>query len=115
MALDDAVRDVVWERRGFSALGDSLVGSTSTTIHVDNQATIDLSKNLTSHDSTKHIDAKYYYVRTLIGDRAVQLQYIPTAENIADILTKPLSRESFLTHRKEMGIESPPEYASGSV
>ncbi len=61
------------------------------TIITDNQAALTLSKDATDHSRTKHIDARYHFVRdhTLRGN--VKVQWIAGTDQIADGLTKPLS------------------------
>lgn len=108
MALDDSVRDMEWERRGFEALGELTVSAQPTSIFVDNKAAVDLSKNRTSHDSTKHIHSRYLYVRELIQNKVVSVTHIPGSENPADIFTKPLAKEVFRKHRSFLGISEPP-------
>ena len=61
----------------------------------DNKACIDYSKNSTNHQRTKHISVRYHFIRDLITDKVLHLQAIPTEENIADILTKPLDKRIF--------------------
>ena len=44
------------------------------------------------HDKSKHIEIKYQYIRDMVEKGVVELLYIATDEQIADVLTKPLSR-----------------------
>ena len=60
-------------------------------IGVDNQSAIKLSKNPASHQRTKHIDIKYHFIRDIISKGLVELHYIQSQDNIADLFTKPLS------------------------
>ena len=91
-------------------------GKGATTIYVDNKAAIDLSKNRSSHDSTKHIEARFYYIRDLIEDGSISVQHVPTTDNPSDILTKALPRDTFVKHRQTLGITAPQDIeSSGSV
>lgn len=60
------------------------------TIYNDNQSAIKLSKNQIFHKRTKHIHVKYHFIREKIKDNEIELLYMPTAEMVADILTKSL-------------------------
>ena len=60
-------------------------------LFADNQGAIALAKNPVHHQRTKHIDIKYHFIRFAIEEGIIDLQYIPTGENIADQFTKPLS------------------------
>ena len=105
IALDHCVRDVQWERRGIQALTNvPLPGPTI--IHVDNRSAIDLAKNNSSHDATKHIDARYFYVRDLIKAKQVSILHIAGIDNPADIFTKALPFDSFSKHRSTLGISA---------
>jgi len=64
-------------------------------IFEDNKACLDYSKNSTNHQRTKHISVRYHFIRDLIADRLISLTAIPSEENIADIMTKPLDKKVF--------------------
>ena len=67
-----------------------------------------LSENPVFHDKSKHIDLKYHYIRDMVQKGAVRLQYIPT-DQIAYILTKPLSKQKFEHFRDKLGVVCPRE------
>ena len=75
-----------------------------TTLHEDNQSCISLALNPIHHARTKHLDIQLHFVRDRVNKQAIQLQYIPTEENCADILTKPLSRVKFEKLRTLIGV-----------
>ena len=64
-------------------------------INNDNTSAINMSKNPILHSKTKHIPIKYHYLREHVSQKAVELEYIDTKEQIAHIFTKPLPKESF--------------------
>jgi hypothetical protein len=63
-----------------------------------------LSEHLVFHDQSKHIEIKYYFIHDKVQEGEVKLQYISTDKQIADILTKPLSRIKFAYLRDKMGL-----------
>ena len=75
-----------------------------TVIHCDHQSCIKLSENPLEHDRSKHIGIRYHYIRDMVQKGAVKLQYISTDEQIADILTKPLSKVKFEYFRDKLGV-----------
>jgi hypothetical protein len=75
-----------------------------TCIFYDNQSCIKFSVNPVCHDKSKHIDIKYHYIREMIQKGAVNLQYVPTNEQVTDVLTKPLSRVKFEHFRYKLGL-----------
>ena len=72
---------------------------------VDNKSAIALAKNPVLHDRSKHIDVRYHFIRDCVEEGLVKLEYVETAPQLGDILTKPLGR---LRHRELMikvGVE----------
>ena len=57
----------------------------------DNQGAIAIAKNPVKHQRTKHISIKYHFIRDEISKRNVEVSYIPSEFNIADLFTKPTS------------------------
>lgn len=53
---------------------------------------------------TKHIDIKYHFVRELVENERVNLEYVPTNENIADMFTKPLTSVKIQDLRMRGGL-----------
>jgi hypothetical protein len=75
-----------------------------TCILCDNQSCIRLSENPVCYDRSKHIEIKYHFIREMIHKGAVKLQYVPTDKQVADVLTKPLSRVKFQYFRDKLGV-----------
>jgi phage anti-repressor protein len=73
-------------------------------IHCDNTSAINISKNPVQHSRTKHIDIRHHFIRDLVESREVALMFIPTENQLADILTKPLDGSRFESLRKAIGI-----------
>eukprot|EP00253_Pinus_taeda_P035176 PITA_35176 len=61
----------------------------------DNTTAISISKNPVMHSKTKHIPIKYHFLWEQVLEQKVKLEYVPSKEQIAYILTKPLPRETF--------------------
>jgi hypothetical protein len=73
-------------------------------IHCDNTSAINISKNLVQHSHTKHIDNRHHFIRDLVESRVVSLSFMPTDNQLADILTKPLNGSRFESLRKAIGV-----------
>ena len=80
-------------------LFNDLNGECKIDLHGDNQGALALTKNPVRHQRTKHIDVRFHFVRSLVLDGKLNVHYIPTEHNIADILTKGLGRVKFASHR----------------
>jgi hypothetical protein len=93
MAACEACTKAVWLRKLISDLFDQI--PESTIIYCDNQSCIRLSEHPVFHERSKHIEIKYYFIRDKVQEGKVKLKYIPTDEQTADILTKPLPRIKF--------------------
>lgn len=73
-------------------------------VHCDNQSAIKLAKNPVFHARTKHIEVHHHFVRERLLRGEIELHYISTDDQPADIFTKPLSRTKFEQHRTALGI-----------
>ncbi|GJS93552.1 hypothetical protein Tco_0800520 [Tanacetum coccineum] len=67
----------------------------------DNKSAIDLSKNPILHSRTKHIEIRHHFLRDNVQKGNISIEKVSSEDNIADILTKPLKRESFNLLRLE--------------
>jgi hypothetical protein len=102
MAASQANCEAIWLRKLLVGLfGHEL---RPTVIHCDNQSCIKLSENPVFHDRSKHIEIRYHFIRDWVQRGAVQLEYISTDEQIADILTKSLPRGKHVYFRDKMGV-----------
>ncbi|KAG9442375.1 hypothetical protein H6P81_018229 [Aristolochia fimbriata] len=74
------------------------------TVFCDNTSAIDISKNPVQHSRTKHIDIRYHFIRELVTGKIINLEYISTANQLADIFTKNLDRTRFEFLRGALGM-----------
>ena len=77
-----------------------------TNIMADNQSAIALSRNPEFHKRTKHFNVKLHYQRDVLEEGSIDVQYIPTKQQAADGLTKPLGPAEFLKFIQLIGMES---------
>ena len=59
-------------------------------IYCDNLSSIQLARNLVFHACTKHIEVHYHFIRDRVLDGDVDLTYVRTDEQVANIFTKAL-------------------------
>lgn len=76
VAATKAIKEVIWLQRLMKELGkvqeDSRLWS-------DSQSAIHLAKNLTFHSRTKHIQLRYYFLRSVLEDGSLKLDKIHTS------------------------------------
>ena len=93
IGLSTACDEVVWLRQLLLDL-DQLPNE-PTIIFEDNQSAIDLSYNPIHHKRTKHINVRFHSIREKIQEGVIQVKHISTDLQLADLLTKPLSKIRF--------------------
>jgi hypothetical protein len=93
MAMDEAIREAMWVRSFLQELDIPFVQPLE--MYVDNQGAKALAENPVHHARVKHIDIRYHYIRDRVADGVVKVMYIPTEDNISDVLTKPLGKTKF--------------------
>ncbi len=71
---------------------------------VDNQSTIALMENPIFHAHSKHIEVRHHWMREKTGDGTIQLEYVPMADQVADIFTKLLNSEKFRKFCDALGL-----------
>ena len=71
---------------------------------MDNQGALVLVQNPAYHDRTKHIDIQHPWIREVLSAEAVELCHMNTEDQVADIFTKPLTREKFGGFRHGLGM-----------
>ncbi|KAH9745481.1 hypothetical protein KPL70_004087 [Citrus sinensis] len=102
VAATSSVCHAIWLRNLLKEL--SLAQEEPTEICVDNKSTIALSKNPVFHDRSKHIDTRYHFIRECIARKEVQIKYVKSQDQAADIFTKPLKQEDFVRFRSLLGV-----------
>ncbi|XP_077779109.1 uncharacterized protein LOC144326426 [Podarcis muralis] len=102
VAATEACREVAWLDQLIKDFG--LVRKEPVSLLEDNQSCLKLTQSEKFHVRTKHIGVKYHYIPKMIQEGLVELSYCSTEEMTADILTKPLPRDSFQNLRVKLGL-----------
>ena len=66
-----------------------------TGILCDNRICIKMTENIVFHDNSNHIEVIYHFIWGMVQKGVVKLKYVPTEEQVTDVLTKPLARVKF--------------------
>jgi len=92
IALSDATSVLLWSQQFLKFQGYDVVAE----LLEDNMPTINMMRNGRSmSDRTRHVDVKYFFVKQYIESGKIVLKHCPTADMVADILTKPLQGYQF--------------------
>ncbi|PKU71363.1 Retrovirus-related Pol polyprotein from transposon TNT 1-94 [Dendrobium catenatum] len=101
-ALASATADTIWIKK---LLTDFLINhSQPVDLFCDNTSTIALANNPVFHARTKHIEIDQRFVRDHIQNKVIRLLPISSEDQLADILTKPLSTHRFKLLRSKLTI-----------
>nr|GEV31410.1 hypothetical protein [Tanacetum cinerariifolium] len=87
-----ACQQALWMKQ---ALIDYDIRLDDVPIMCDKKCEIDLSKNHVQHSRTKHIEIRHHFLRDNDQKGHISIEKVSSVDNIADILTKPIKRESF--------------------
>jgi len=74
---------------------------------MDSQSAIAIMKNPQFHNWTKHIEVRHHFLCRQVEEEKIELDYIPTNDQVADTLTKGLNQEKHMKFAKEMGLGCP--------
>ncbi|XP_053956123.1 uncharacterized protein LOC128861765 [Anastrepha ludens] len=99
IAMCSGAKEVTFHRSLLQEMGFNEYTKKPTTIMCDNQSAQFLVKNPIVHQRSKHIDIRYHYLRDKYHGNELNIEYVPSEENVADILTKnlPKDRHEYLT------------------
>ena len=70
----------------------------------DNETAIKIAYNPVQHIRTKHIEIHHHFIRDHVARGDIELAYVPTKDQLADIFTKPLEEPRFSYLRNELNI-----------
>ena len=99
-----AAKEALWIRMFLAEIAHPL--RKPITIHLDNISAISITKNDEYHPRTKHIDIQYHFIRHSVQENLLNIDYVPTADMVADMLTKGLPRHKVLHMNQLVGLRS---------
>lgn len=97
--------EISWVRSFFRELGIPL---TTPLIWCDNISSIYLSSNPVFHSKMKHLEVDYHYVREKVVRKKLDVRYISTVDQVADVFTKGLSSSRFKQLENKLMVRSRP-------
>ena len=102
-ALADAAKEAMWLKSLIQEV-DKNAKKEPMIIFEDNQSTIAFAKNPIQSERTKHIEVKYHYIREKVAEGKIEVKYMPTTDQVADIFTKSLCRVQHEKFTRALGL-----------
>ena len=112
-ALANTAAELKWLQSLFQELG--LVLSNPPILWCDNIGATYLSSNPIFHARTKHIEIDFHFMRDMVASKALNVHFISSTDQLADLLTKPISSSRFAVLRTKLNVLSIPLGLRGCV
>ena len=96
IAANESTKDILWFQ---DWLQEIYKYKPISTISCDNTSTIISSTSDKDHQRTRHIDIRYHLIKDHIKNGNIQIKYVKTEDQLADMLTKPLPKDIFFRFR----------------
>ena len=100
MAGSEAAKEAIYLSTFLRELGLDM--SKPPPLRLDNKSAIDLAYNPEHHSKTKHIERRHYFIRECVENGKLRVPFVPTADNVADFFTKPLTGKMFFDMRDKV-------------
>lgn len=107
VAACSAACQAVWLKKLVDEL--RLYTADSTELFCDNSSAIKLAHNPILHGRSKHIQVRFHYLRELVKAGNIKMSFCGTKDQVADVFTKALSKDSFCRLRTLLGVCKIPE------
>ena len=92
IALSESAKDMVYFRKLVTGVDAAEPGPSS--LSTDSQSARDVSYNPQHHDRMKHVQRRHFFVRDMVESFELEVPFVRTADNIADMFTKPMKNSN---------------------
>ncbi|KAJ4818128.1 hypothetical protein LUZ62_030694 [Rhynchospora pubera] len=89
--------------------------SSSPILWCDNIGATFLASNPMFHARTKHVEIDYHFIREKVQNKELEIKFICSKDQLADIMTKPLTTPRFVLLRDKLNVTSVPFACGGAV
>jgi hypothetical protein len=103
IAMSGCCAQILWMR---SQLTDYGLGFNKVPMYCDNKSAIALCCNSVQHSRSKHIDIRYHFIKEQVENGVIELYFVQTMFQLADILTKALPRDRIEFLVDKLGMKS---------
>ena len=104
VSIGNCCAQVLWIKQ---QLNDYGINFKTVPIKCDNTSAINLTKNPVHHSRSKHIEIRHHFIRDHVNNGDINVEFVPTENQFADIFTKPLEKIKFEFIRNDLGICNP--------
>ena len=104
ISIGNCCAQILWLKQ---QLDDYGINCKNVPIKYDNTSAINLTKNPVQHSRTKHIEIRHHFIRDHVNIGNINIDFVPTERQLADIFTKPLEKSRFEFIRNEIGVCNP--------
>ena len=91
VAMSRCAQQLIWMQTWLDEV--EIAHTTPGVIRGDSRGAIALAKTTKDHGKVKHIDIRHHFLRELVKSEAITFEQIASADNLADLFTKPLARD----------------------
>ncbi|KAL6181278.1 hypothetical protein ACLB2K_047933 [Fragaria x ananassa] len=74
-------------------------------LHCDNTAAVEIAHNHVQHDRTKHVEIDKHFIKEKLDARIISFPFVPSEEQLADIITKAVSSRAFSDTLDKLDIQ----------
>lgn len=109
--ISKGIMEVLWIDKLLKEIGFPL--KCPAKLKCDNQAAIRISENPVQHDRTKHVEVDRHFIKEKLEARIVEVPFVRSEDQLADILTKAVSRQVFEATLHKLSIGYPTDQLEG--
>lgn len=103
-ALANGAAEAMWVSSLLTELGASQ--QQTPVLWCDNLGATYLTANPVFHARTKHIEIDFHFVREQVADGALEVRFISSSDQLADVFTKPATRQMLDRFRTNLNLLS---------
>jgi len=101
IAITEVAKELLWMKKFLKELG---LSQEKYVLYCDSQNAIHLSKILTFHSRSKHIDVQYHWIRDALEVKQLSLEKIHTDQNGSDMMTKILPTGKYVICKEKVSL-----------
>ena len=101
--MAQGVCELLWLRNLLRSLG--FKQEQSMPLYCYNTAAVEIVHNPVQHDRTKHVEIDRHFIKEKLDARIISFSFVPSEEQLADVLTKAVSSKTFSDSLDKLGIQ----------